>query len=134
MKKKIILAVAAVMVMGLAIATVAYTRTSVSYASAAADCCKGDKCPMKSKAAEAGETAPSCEHCDCCKHGSESCPMKKKSEASAEKMPDSCPMKKGEAATAVHSEMKHDKHEMKAGDGKNCSCCNHKEKKDAPAV
>lgn len=80
MKFKMMIAVAALMVFGLSIATVAYTKTAGA-ASMSASCCKGDSCPMKNKNASAVEKASCCDDCDCC--SGESCPMKKKGETSA---------------------------------------------------
>ncbi len=134
MKKKMILAIAALMVMGLAIAAFAYTRANSSSVNAVS-CCAGDSCPMKNKNASTGEKASCCDDCSCC--SGDSCPMKSKGDASAPamKMGDaaSCPMKsKGEASTAMHMDVKH---EMAADDGKGCCCpCCNKETTDAPAV
>jgi hypothetical protein len=161
MRNKILLIAAAIMVMGLAVAAVAYSRTSVG-SHAAAACCAGDKCPMKNKDAATGE-AKAHENCDCCKDGAESCPMMKKGadgaaamksghgeccpmmkkgETSAVSMKsdhgDSCPMmKKGEAHAAMHGDATpvEMKHEAAAGDQMGCCCpCCSKEKTAAPAV
>lgn len=151
MNKKIILAIAAMMVMGLSIMVFAYTNASSSNATTmSCCCCGGDSCPMKSKDASGKATAAAAhDNCECCK-GENSCTG------------DSCPMKKKGDAATTSTDMKHD---AKATDTKSCcsccttktkvvatyfkgkavykndkstcSCCNHdkdKEKKDAPTV
>ncbi len=138
MKTKMIIAIAAFMVFGLSIATVAYTRTSGSTTSAAS-CCKSDSCPMKNKNVAAGETASCCDDCDCC--GADSCPMKgEKMKAMHSAMSDhgkaeSCPMKMAAKAATVSFDKTN---AVVATEGESCcscSCCNSdKEKKDAPAV
>lgn len=138
MRNKILLITAAIMVMGLGVAAVAYSRASVT-SHAAAACCTGDKCPMKNKDAATGE-AKANETC-CCKDGAESCPMKKV-EASTVSLKsdhgDSCPMmKKGEAHAAMHGDATpvEMKHEAAAGDQMGCCCpCCSQEKTAAPAV
>ena len=139
MRKNFTLAIAAIMVLGLAVAAFAYTRSSGTFATAMS-CCDGDKCPLKNKNAATGETASCCDNCECC---GDSCPLKNKADASATavnmeagKMEagKSCPMMgKAESTTAVRTEAKP---EVKA-DGKSCSCscCSgKKENKDAPTV
>jgi hypothetical protein len=56
MKFKMTIARAALMVFGLSIAAVAYTKTSGA-ASISASCCKGDSCPLENKNASAGVLA-----------------------------------------------------------------------------
>ena len=76
-----ILALIALLVFGLSIATFAYKQTtSTSKTAISCSCCNGDSCPMKNKDASGKETASSCDGCDCCKGGS--CPMKMKDEKS----------------------------------------------------
>lgn len=136
MKKKVLLAIAAIMVMGLGIVAFAYTTAKTSSTTAASCCCSGDSCPMKKKDVAGKETASCCDNCDCCKDGT--CPMKKTGDAAVTgmKMTDgsSCPMKNTEAkATADSPEMKNVV--FVQGDGCCCSCCKKdKEKKDAPAA
>lgn len=131
MKKKITLAIAAIMVLGIAVAAFAYTRTS-GRAATAMSCCKGESCPMKNKEATSGEKASCCDNCDCC--SGDSCPMKN-GEASAATMKmgdaESCPLMK---KAADGTEMKP---EATTADAKSCccSCCgNENKKKDAAAV
>jgi len=123
MKKKMILAIAALMVFGLSIAAFAFTRTTLSSStSISCCCCSGDSCPMKKKDPSSKETASCCDTCDCCK--GDSCPMKKK----------------GDATDKAKEKPATDSPEMKnvvfvQGDGCCCSCCKKdKEKKDTPAV
>lgn len=81
MKRRIILALAAVMVFGLAIATVAFSSASRAETTAAACCCcSGDSCPLKSKStaskdASSADKASCCDGCEHCANGS--CPMMK---------------------------------------------------------
>lgn len=133
MKKRILLAIAALMVFGLAIAAFAYTGTSTSNKARMGCCCKSDSaaesCPMKSKDAAGKETASCCEKEDCCcKSGAESCPMKSKDEAKpAEKSKPSCcdkeesaaPKKDGEAASIDMKNVV----VASSGEGCCCSCC-----------
>lgn len=118
MKKKVILAVAAMMVFALAAVTFAFVSTSSRTSASAMDCCcKGDSCPMKKKAESGKESASCCDNCDCCK--GDSCPMKaKKSEG---------------AAAETHKGMEHSgaTSETKTCD---CSCCKDKQKKTTSAV
>lgn len=88
MKKRIMLAIAAMLVLGLTIAAFAYNTTNTSNKTAM-NCCSKDKdsCPMKSKTESADrQNAASC--CDmpdcCCKGGGDSCPMKKQTETSSQ--------------------------------------------------
>lgn len=109
MKRKIILAIAAMMILGLAVVAFAFTRTGSSVAAPMACCCNssGDSCPMKSKDAKTSEKASCCDDCDCCK--GDSCPM----------------MKKGEAKQDAAAE----------GKTCDCSCCKSgQEKKDTQSV
>src|SRR6476661_3023364 len=130
MNKKILLAIATILVLGLAVAGFAYKRTSGNGVATAVTCCDKDSCPMKAN----GEKAD----CDCCT--GDSCPMMNGEKTAAHQtagMPESCPMMmkkdaKTENAVAVSTT---DKAGKKSCD---CSCCKHaKEKKDtatAPAV
>jgi hypothetical protein len=132
MKFKMTIAIAALMVFGLSIAAVAYTKTSGA-ASISASCCKGDSCPMKNKNASAGEKASCCDDCDCC--SGESCPMKKKGETSAAvvKASDgsSCAMMMKKAPKAETASVEHANVVVASdGEGCSCSCCGKdKEKK-----
>ncbi len=137
MKTKMIIAIAAFMVFGLSIAVVAYTKTSGT-TTAAASCCKGDSCPMKSKNVAAGEKTSCCGDCDCC--GADSCPMKgEKMKAMHSTMSDhgkaeSCPMK----AAAKAATVSFDKTNVVVATGGesccSCSCCSDKNEKKDPSV
>lgn len=85
MKKRILLAISVLLVLGLGIVTFALTTNHHSGEKSMSCCCKDGVCPMKAKGAATGEQTTSC--CDspdcCCKGGS--CPMKNKSDAAAEK-------------------------------------------------
>lgn len=65
MKRTLVLVIAAIMVVGLAIAAVAYTRTTVDTTTAACCCCSGDSCPMKGKDA-AHKNAAHTDKASCC--------------------------------------------------------------------
>jgi hypothetical protein len=130
MKKRILLAIAALMVFGLTIVAFAYTNTSTTKKAAMDCCCKGDSCPMKSKDATGKEAASGCESQDCCCKG-DSCPMKSKDAAGKESASccskdgaDSCPMKV--------------KDDGKSADKTKLSCCDKEEtaapKKDGDAA
>ena len=100
-----ILAIAALLVFGLAIVAYSYQVGSDTPAKAACACCKGDSCPMKKKDGTATAEKADCD-CDCCKG-------------------DSCPMKHGDHAAMASGDHKNC----------DCPCCHHdKEKKDTPAV
>ncbi len=120
------IAIAALMVFGLSIAAVAYTRTAGA-ASTAASCCKGDSCPMKNKNASAGEKASCCDDCDCC--SGESCPMKKKGETTAAvvKVSDgeSCATMMTKKAPKAETVSLNQANVVVASDGEGCccSCC-----------
>ena len=136
MKKKMLLAIAAVMVFGLSIAAFAFTTTTLSSATAVSRCCcTGDSCPMKKKDASGKETASCCDGCDCCT--GDSCPMRKSDHTTMTgvKMADgaSCPMKmKADSASGPSADAEDTKAEAKSGD---CPCCSKdKEKKDTSAV
>ena len=105
MKKRILLAISVLLVLGLAIAAFAYNQSSGSlFAKAACSCCTGDSCPMKKDSAAAGQTASCCDSDDCCcKKGGDSCPMKMHGE---------------------HTAMHDDSGAAKAGC--DCSCCKDK--------
>ena len=78
MKKRILLVISVVLVLGLGIAAFAFKATNNSPKTAAACCCADGVCPMKGKGSATGEKTASC--CDmpdcCCKGGGDSCPMK----------------------------------------------------------
>lgn len=80
MKTKVILLIAAFIVMGLALVTFGLNNGGVSFSTAASCCCHGDSCPMKKKDPAGKETKSCCDNCSCCKgeSGAESCPMKNK--------------------------------------------------------
>lgn len=132
MKSKMIIAIAALMVFGLSMIAVAYTKTAGA-TSASASCCKGDSCPMKAEKASAGEKMSCCDDCDGC--SGDSCPMKSKGEshATAMKMADgeSCPMKmKAEKAETVKVEHANVVTE-KGGENCGCSCCGNDKDKES---
>lgn len=137
MNKRMILAIAALLVFGLSVAAFAYKQaTNANNTAMSPSCCKGDSCPMKHKDASTGETASCCD--DCCCKGGDSCPMKNKGETSATgmKMADgaSCPMMKKEKAQTVSFDKAN---VVIATDGESCCCpcCSkNKERKDAPSV
>ena len=80
MRKKILLIASIVIVLGLAIAAVAYNQASSVQSKATMECCcKGDSCPMM-KTREHSEKTMEC----CCKSG-DSCPMKKDAATAEEK-------------------------------------------------
>ncbi|MGI8640795.1 MAG: hypothetical protein ACR2MG_12725 [Pyrinomonadaceae bacterium] len=71
MKKRILLAIAVLLVFGLTIAAFAYNKTNTTN-QAAMDCCKkNDSCPLKNKSSDAAVKE------DCCLKD-DSCPMKDK--------------------------------------------------------
>jgi hypothetical protein len=86
MRKRILLVISVLLILGMAIAAVAYQRaTLTNKAAMECCCCSGDSCPMKAKGGTTGEKSESCcgENC-CCKNGNaESCPMKKVQEGTA---------------------------------------------------
>jgi hypothetical protein len=92
MKKRILLAISVLLVLGLAIVAFAYTKTNHPREKAAmACCCKDGVCPMKDKNAGAAtiadrQNASCCDSPDCCcKGGSgDSCPMKKQGEKTSQ--------------------------------------------------
>lgn len=87
MKKKIMLAVAAMLVLGLTIVAFAYnSSTKHNHDKAMECCCKGkDSCPMKNKSENASaEKKDCCDSPDCCCKGGDSCPMKNKTESTAQ--------------------------------------------------
>ena len=88
MKKRIMLAISVMLVLGLTIAVFAY-NTTPSSSKTTMNCCSKDKdsCPMKNQNQSADkQNAASC--CDmpdcCCKGGGNSCPMKKQTETSVQ--------------------------------------------------
>ena len=124
MKRRIILALAALMVFGLAIATVAFSsQTNVSTVTACC-CCSGDSCPMKKKDAVAKDAslkdgASCCDGCEHCKGGAESCPMMKDGAHSGEHAKGAhscCPMMKdaAHAYSSGHDTAKHGEHHDKS--------------------
>ena len=117
MNKKLIVAIAVLMVVALSVVAFAYTRSTTGN-KAAMTCC-GDSCPMKSQqTASTGEKA-SCDNCDCCKGGK-----------MAGMDGDSCPMHKNAEKTAATAS-----DQTGAKTSCDCSCCKHnKETAAAPAV
>ena len=135
MKKKILLALTAIMALSIGVAAFAYTNASNTKIAAASCCPKGDSdscpmkmnsdtktamnhdsCPMKMKDSSGTATASCCDNCDSCK--GDSCPMKKKNAS----------------ATNIHGTLTP---ASTKADGKSCdcSCCNHDKKTtDAPAA
>lgn len=100
MKKKFLIALSAVFVLGLAMAVYAFNQTTNNSAKTSASCCaKSDDCPLKNKNAATAENQSTDSCCDtddcCCKNGS--CPMKSSGETGATACCDSCPMKNKEA-------------------------------------
>ena len=98
MNKKILLAISALLILGLAVAAFAY-GTKTSSRSAVDCCCKGaESCPMMKEKSGKTEGASCCDKEDCCCKGGgdscckgDSCPMKKKDEGkSGEKSGHSC--------------------------------------------
>jgi len=150
MKRKLMLTVATLLVLGMAIVAFAYTTSSTNTMAAAASCCSccGDSCPMKNKDAKMQKVAMTGDQkghsCDCC---GDSCPMKNK-DASTQTTAagdakatsdcscckgDSCPMK-GEHASHEGMMMKHDGDMKNMKDG-SCPCCHHNmEKKDSSTL
>jgi hypothetical protein len=105
MKNKILVALTAFFVLGLAMAVYAFNQTNTSVSASASCCKKSDACPLKNKNAQTAENHTKSACCDnencCCKTGA--CPMKATGEnASSESCcgnccGGSCPMKnKGE--------------------------------------
>jgi hypothetical protein len=113
MKKQTFLALAAMLVLGLGAATLAYQQTNNMVGKAmSCCCCKGDSCPMKRKDASGKETASCCDKDDCCKG-------------------DSCPMKtKGEKPQAVSADMKN---VTVVSSDEDCCCSCYGAKKDGQA-
>ncbi len=87
MKKKFLIALTAVFVLGLAMAVYAFNKTNHSVETSAASCCaKSDACPMKNHTAQTAEnhsTTSCCGMDDCCCKTGDACPLKNK-EAKAE--------------------------------------------------
>lgn len=138
MKRNILLAIAVMFALSIGAAVYAYNSTTITNATAASCCCKGDSCPMKSKDAKAmADAKESCCKDDCCK--GDSCPMKAKADSStatatAADSKHSCPMMKdGKMSADHHKEMKDMDHKNMKHDGEHscgCACCaNHKETK-----
>jgi hypothetical protein len=149
MKKKIILSITTLLVLGLGIVGFAYSPTDVTSAAVSCCCCSGDSCPMMKKDAAGKTVTAGHENCDCCKGGRESCPMMKKDASGKMEHGANCPMmmKKGENASAdakdgascpmmkkgdgsADMKMMHDEHHMKMADGSTCCCpcCQHENK------
>ncbi len=126
MKKKILLIISAMALLGIGIAVYAVNSNlnTTNATTMSCCCCSGDSCPMKSKDAKAGAAADAGHSCDCacCKDGS--CPMMKegKMKMSADGT-HSCPMMK-DGAHKMDASMDHDMKNpdgtMKMADGKSC--------------
>lgn len=141
MKRNILLAIAVMFALSIGAAVYAYNSTTITNATAASCCCKGDSCPMKAKDAKmstASAEKSCCDDCACCK--GDSCPMKAKTDAAkvdgatASDDKHSCPMMKdGKMSADHHKEMKDMDHKNMKHDGEHscgCACCaNHKETK-----
>jgi hypothetical protein len=108
MKKRILLALTAVLVLGLAAAVYALNQTHNSHQRTADCCTKSDSCPMKNQrhhTQTTAEKASCCDMDDCCCKG------------------DACPMKKNAEKETVSVDLKN---VTVAADGENCcsgSCC-----------
>ncbi|HMT06857.1 MAG TPA: hypothetical protein PKA82_02555 [Pyrinomonadaceae bacterium] len=130
MKRNIILAIAAMFTLSIGAAVYAFNSTTITTATTASCCCKGDSCPMKKDGKASADAKESCCKDDCCK--GDSCPMKKGDAAKADgatATEHSCPMMKEGKMADHHAEMKHD------GEGCSCLCCSHaKAKTDTPSV
>jgi len=108
MKKKFLIALTAVFVLGLAMAVYAFNQTNTFAKTSASCCAKSDNCPLKNKGAQTAENHSTASCCDkedcCCKSGA--CPMKSKGETGASSCCDSCcggscPMKNKEAQAVI---------------------------------
>ena len=99
MKKRMILAFAALLVFGLSIATFAYKQTTTTNKTAmSCCCCHGDSCPMKNKDSLGKDAASCCDKDDC---KGDSCPMKKKDASGKEtSCCDDCDCCKGDSKAA----------------------------------
>ncbi len=86
MKKKFLLVLTAVFVLGLAMAAYAFNQTNNPNNIASASCCsKSESCPLKNKngqTAENNSKASCCDNADCCCKG-DSCPTKAQGENSS---------------------------------------------------
>lgn len=144
MKRKLIFVVSTFVVLGLAIAVLAFNQTSGT--SASTFCCKGDSCPMKGKHADKTDATAMHENC-ACKDGDEACPMMKDGAMSGHKMKmdgmsadhqkmmdgkDSCPMMK-DGAMKGHPNGS-DPASPSGGKGGCGRCSKQKQAKTAPAV
>lgn len=107
MKKKFLIAVIAVFVLGLTMVVYAFNQSNNSNKTVAAACCCGDSCSMKSKDAKTTDSQAKASCCDkdnCCCKG-DSCPMKKQGENASTGCcaccGDSCPMKEKQAQMSM---------------------------------
>src|SRR5205085_171648 len=81
MKKRFLLIISLLILVGLGIATVVYTQTSSSKP-AVACCCKDGSCPMKSHSGDQSTAMKDGKtDCPCCKD--DNCPMKKDNASAA---------------------------------------------------
>lgn len=80
MKKKLLIALTAVFVLGLSLAVYAFNQTNNSDKQAKASCCsKTESCPVKShNASKKHEGVSCCDRDDCCCKTGNSCPIKNK--------------------------------------------------------
>jgi hypothetical protein len=123
MKKKIIMALTVAIALSLAITVYALNQTNLS-SNHAADCCaKKDSCPMKDKSDNSADKKSCCDKDDCCKSG-DSCPMKNGEKTEGK---DSCPMMKKDAEKQTTSSVDMTNVTV-ASDGESCcqtgaDCC-----------
>ena len=100
MKKKLLIVLTAVFVLGLAMAAYAFNQTNNPNKKASASCCsKSEVCPLKNKNEQTAvnhSKTSCCDNADCCCKG-DSCPMKAQGENSSACCGGSCPMKNQEA-------------------------------------
>jgi len=89
MKKKLLITLTAVFVLGLAMAVYAFNKTNHSSETAAVSCCaKSGACPMKNHTAQTAENhlaASCCDMDDCCCKTGDACPLKNKEAKTAMK-------------------------------------------------
>jgi hypothetical protein len=80
MKKKFLIALTAVFVLGLAMAVYAYKQTNNANKAVTASCCgKADSCPVKNhNASKTNLSVSCCDREDCCCKTGDACPLKNK--------------------------------------------------------
>ncbi len=108
MKKKFLIALSAVFVLGLAMAVYAFNQSNNSVKASDSSYAKSDNCPLKNKGAQTAQNHSTASCCDndncCCKSGA--CPMKSNVETGTAACCDSCcggscPMKNKEAQATI---------------------------------